>query len=86
MAALGAGYDRDGDRFILEARELQEEETEEEPASARFHVTRAQAAAFVERVRDLSKAGRAICPACNQPKDPAGHVCPRGNGHVVRRA
>lgn len=86
VAALGAGYDRDGDRFVLEARELQEEETEEEPAAARFHVTRAQAAAFVARVRGLVQAGRPICPACNQPKDPGGHVCPRGNGHVVRRA
>jgi uncharacterized repeat protein (TIGR03847 family) len=86
IAALGAGYDRDSERFVLEARELQEEETEEEPAVARFRITRAQAAAFVERVRELSRAGRQICPACNQPKDPAGHVCPRGNGHVVRRA
>jgi hypothetical protein len=29
------------------------------------------------------KAGRPICPMCSQPKDPAGHVCPRSNGHVV---
>jgi uncharacterized repeat protein (TIGR03847 family) len=86
IAALGAGYDRGSDRFVLEARELQEEETDEEPAVARFHITRAQAAAFVERVRALAQAGRPICPACNQPKDPDGHVCPRGNGHVVRRA
>jgi len=84
IAALGAGYDRDGDRVVLEARELLEEGTEEEPAVARLHVTRAQAAAFVERVRGLVRAGRPICPACSQPKDPAGHVCPRGNGHVVR--
>ncbi len=84
IGALGAGYDQDGDRVVLEARELLEEETEEEPAVARFHITRAQASAFADRVRGLVRAGRPICPACSQPKDPSGHVCPRSNGHVVR--
>ena len=84
VAALGAGYDEDAGRIVLEARELAEEDAGEEPAVARFHITRAQAAAFVERVRALVQAGRPICPACHQPKDPDGHVCPRGNGHVVR--
>jgi len=85
IAALGVGYDQDGDRVVLEARELLEEDAEEEPAVARFHLTRAQAAAFVERVRALVQAGRPICPACSQPRDPGGHVCPRSNGHVVQR-
>src|SRR5262249_15801711 len=85
VAALGLGYDKDGERVGLETAELLEEETEEEPAVARFHITRAQAAAFVERVRALVQAGRPICPMCSQPKDPAGHVCPRSNGHVVQR-
>ena len=85
VGALGAGYDQAAGRVVLEARELtEEEETTEEPAVARFHITRAQAAAFVDRVRALVRAGRPICPACHQPKDPDGHVCPRGNGHVVR--
>ena len=89
VAALGAGYDEDGDRLVLEARELLEEDSEDEPAAeeaavARFHITRGQAAAFVERVRTLMKAGRPICSMCQEPKDPAGHVCPRSNGHVAR--
>jgi uncharacterized repeat protein (TIGR03847 family) len=84
IAALGAGYDRDADRVVLEARELLEEDTGQGPAVARFHITRAQAAAFVERVRALMQAGRPICPACHQPKDPEGHICPRSNGHVTR--
>ena len=84
VAALGVGYDQDGDRVVLETRELLEEETEEEPAVARFHITRGQAAAFVERVRELVQAGRPICSMCSQPKDPSGHACPRSNGHVVQ--
>ena len=76
-----------------DGEEAAETETREEPetpeapegATARFLITRAQASAFVERARALLKAGRPICPMCQQPKDPAGHVCPRSNGHVVHR-
>lgn len=51
-------------------------------ATARLHVTRPQAAAFVERARALVKAGRPTCRVCGQPIDPAGHLCPRRNGHA----
>ena len=57
----------------------------EEPAVARFRITRGQATALVKRVHALMQSGRPICPMCHQPKDPDGHVCPRGNGHVVHR-
>ena len=72
------------EREALEEREAPEGDAAE-GATARFLITRAQAAAFVERARALIKAGRPICPMCQQPKDPGGHVCPRSNGHVVRR-
>ena len=85
VGALGAGYDQDADRVVVEARELLEEDASEEPAAARFHLTRGQAAALVERVRALMQSGRPICPMCHQPKDPEGHVCPRANGHVAQR-
>jgi uncharacterized repeat protein (TIGR03847 family) len=60
-------------------------EAAEDPdaAVARFRVTRGQAAAFVERTRNLVKAGRPLCPICNRPIDPDGHVCVRSNGHVA---
>jgi len=88
VASIGIGYDNDRDRVVVIANEQVEEEEEggppaAEPASARFAITRAQAAAFVERARTLVRAGRATCPMCGEPKDPAGHVCPRANGHVV---
>lgn len=85
VAALRVGYDEAADRIVVEATELVEEEGAAEPATARFAVTRAQAAAFVERARALMKAGRPVCPLCAQPKDPAGHVCPRSNGHAPGR-
>ncbi|WP_182113154.1 MULTISPECIES: DUF3090 domain-containing protein [unclassified Actinotalea] len=33
------------------------------------------ARAFVERTRQVVRAGRPICPLCGQPIDPDGHVC-----------
>jgi uncharacterized repeat protein (TIGR03847 family) len=92
IGSIGVGYDDDRDRVIVVASEQAAEPEEEEtaaaaadPASARFALTRAQAAAFVERARALVRAGRATCAMCGEPKDPAGHVCPRANGHAVAR-
>ncbi|HEX3178396.1 MAG TPA: DUF3090 family protein [Methylomirabilota bacterium] len=83
IASIGLGYDDDTKRIIVVATAVEEEEGREAP-TARFAVTREQAAAFASRAADLMKGGRAICPMCSQPKDPGGHVCPRSNGHVVR--
>ncbi|MGH7384871.1 MAG: DUF3090 family protein [Candidatus Rokuibacteriota bacterium] len=86
VGSLAVGYDEGPDRVIVEASELieadEEAETEVEPAMARFRITRAQAAAFVERASDIMKGGRPTCPICSRPMDPEGHVCPRANGHV----
>lgn len=88
VASLGVGYDEEHERIIVDAHELFEEEEEgqragEEPASARVRITREQAQAFAERAKELMKGSRPTCPVCSGPMDPAGHVCPRSNGHVV---
>jgi len=88
VGSLAVGYDEGQDRVAVEASELIEAEEEgspgpePEPAMARFRITRAQAAAFVERANELMKGGRPTCPVCSRPMDPEGHVCPRANGHV----
>ena len=76
-----------GDKYFwIGGPELEiEDAPDTDGATARFLITRAQASAFVERARSLLKAGRPICPMCSQPKDPGGHICPRSNGHAVRR-
>jgi uncharacterized repeat protein (TIGR03847 family) len=99
VGSLGVGYDGERDRIVVIANERVEQDDDEEeraepepepggiePASARFAITRAQAAAFVERARLLQRAGRPTCPMCGEPKDPAGHICPRSNGHIVPKA
>ena len=68
--------------MVLLCEELvTEEEAEDgiEPASARFRLTRAQVAAFVEIARDLVAAGRPPCYLCGLPMEPTGHPCPRLN-------
>jgi uncharacterized repeat protein (TIGR03847 family) len=88
VASLGVGYDEEQERIIVDAHELFEEEEEgqregEEPASARVRITREQAQAFAKRAKELMLAGRPSCPVCSAPMDPAGHICPRSNGHIV---
>ncbi len=85
VGSIGVGYDQGRDRIVIEAGELMEEESEEEPASARFRITRAQAAGLVERAQELMRGSRPICPLCTEPMDPTGHFCPRKNGHVARK-
>ena len=83
VASIGLGYDDARERIVIVANEEVEEDSGVEAATARFHITRAQAAAFVERASALMKAGRPSCPMCSQPMDATGHVCPRSNGYVT---
>jgi uncharacterized repeat protein (TIGR03847 family) len=85
VGTIGVGYDEASRRVVVVLTGVVEEEGEEAP-SARFAITRAQAAAFVARAQELVRAGRPICPMCANAIDPGGHVCPRSNGHVVSQA
>jgi uncharacterized repeat protein (TIGR03847 family) len=79
VGTLGVSYDEDSDRIVLVAEELVAEG--EDGDVARCAITRAQAAAFAIRATSLIEAGRPPCPMCGLPLDPAGHECPRTNGH-----
>jgi len=90
VGALAVGYDAGNDRFLVEATELVlSDDTDEsdvpalsdDAATARFHITREQVAAFVPHVAELVVAGRPLCPICGRPMDAEGHVCARSNGH-----
>lgn len=79
VGTIGVSYDEDSDRVVVVMEELVAED--EEGAVARIAVSRDQAAAFAIRATELVEAGRPPCPLCGLPLDPAGHVCPRTNGH-----
>lgn len=83
VGAIGVGYDEAEDRIVVVVNELVGEDESEEGATARIRVTRAQAAGFVARARELMKASRPTCQVCGGPIDPGGHFCPRRNGHKV---
>lgn len=75
---LGIGYEQRSGLVVVTAEGLISEDDE---AEVRFWVSRDQAAALARHARMVIEGGRPICPLCNQPIDPAGHFCPRRNGH-----
>jgi len=86
VGVLGVTYDEATDRVVLVAQEAvptaEEEDAEEESGAVlRITATREQVAAMAIRGTALVEAGRPACPLCGYPLDPAGHVCPRTNGH-----
>jgi uncharacterized repeat protein (TIGR03847 family) len=81
IGTMQLGYDNDADRIVLIASEVTADEDDDSGAIGRMIVTRAQAAALVGRSDFLVSAGRPPCPLCGHPLDPAGHTCPKTNGH-----
>ena len=86
VRTLAVAYEEADDRILLVAEELQPEDEDdpegfslEDPATARFRLTRAQTAAFIERANELVTSGRPLCRLCGMPMDPEGHPCPRNN-------
>ena len=58
-----------------------DEDDDEEGYLARLYFTAAQARALATRGSAAVESGRPPCPLCGGPLDPAGHICPRLNGH-----
>jgi uncharacterized repeat protein (TIGR03847 family) len=85
VGAMQLAYDAASDRIVLMAEEATRpaEEGAEVPDGAigRLALSRPQAAAIAGRAEELVTSGRAPCPLCGFPLDPAGHSCPRTNGH-----
>jgi uncharacterized repeat protein (TIGR03847 family) len=55
---------------------------DEEGYLARLYFTAGQARAMATRGSAAVESGRPPCPLCGGPLDPAGHICPRLNGHA----
>ena len=86
VGELALAYDSDSDLAILIAKEVttseqSEEEQEEDNSVVRFWCTRSQLLAMCRWGLEVSGRGRPVCPYCGQPMDPAGHFCPKRNGH-----
>lgn len=85
MGQLRMYFDERSAQVVIEAYPMVEAETEEEaaalagtepPEAMVLRMPVGTARAFAERARRVVAAGRPICPACGEPVDAEGHVCP----------
>ena len=79
---LGLGYLEDDKLFTIHAFGSDDArgQSSTEP-TFRCQISRGQARVLSARIVNVVSAGRQICPLCQTAIDPAGHVCPRSNGH-----
>jgi uncharacterized repeat protein (TIGR03847 family) len=87
---IGLGFDPERELVLLELRERSsdddnddnddnDEDDEDEGYVARIYASRAQVRAMAARGAEAVAGGRPLCPLCEFPMDPEGHVCPRWN-------
>ena len=90
VGTIGVSYDEELDRVIVVLEEVGVEDEDEEDEDdddmdsghvLRVALTREQAAAFAIHATRLVEAGRPPAPCARSRLDPAGHDCPRTNGH-----
>jgi uncharacterized repeat protein (TIGR03847 family) len=78
IGELGLGYHESKRKFVIVAREVEEEGSE--PATARLWISPEQVRAFTEQADAVLAGGRPTCQFCGLPMDPSGHPCPAANG------
>ncbi|MBB1484298.1 DUF3090 domain-containing protein [Tessaracoccus sp. MC1865] len=79
-AAIGLAWDHERNRLLLELFSAEPDE-EGENSLVQIRMTPVMAREFSSRAEVVVASGRPSCPACSQPLDPAGHICPRANGY-----
>ncbi len=84
VGQIGLGFDQVSHLLVLVVQEIPF--SEEEPAVARLWASPGQMRALSRQAKEVVAQGRPICPLCNEPIDPEGHFCPRGNGHGKAQA
>lgn len=77
---LGLGYQEEDDIFVFHAFDLAADLSDPLP-TFRCLLSRGQARVLARTIERAVAGGRPICPLCESPMDPGGHVCPRSNGH-----
>lgn len=79
VGELTVGLDEERGEVTLSLTSVEDDETVE------LVLSREQAAALAIEIVRLVESGRPPCPLCGLPLDPAGHDCPRTNGHRAPR-
>lgn len=88
VGTMSLTWDGETERVVIECLEASDEPGDEldltpspDALVMRVSLTGSAARAFVKRASAVVAAGRPSCPFCGNPLDPAGHICPRANGH-----
>jgi uncharacterized repeat protein (TIGR03847 family) len=75
---IGLGYAEEESRFALQAFDA---DSERGVPAFQCQLSRGQCRVLCRKITEVIAGGRPICPLCEMPIDPSGHVCPRSNGH-----
>jgi uncharacterized repeat protein (TIGR03847 family) len=82
VGEVGLAYAEDEDMAIILLKEIMTtQEVQDDLRVVRLWVNRTQLAVFSDWAKTVINSGRLICPQCGEPMDPAGHLCPKKNGH-----
>ncbi|MFT4086275.1 MAG: DUF3090 domain-containing protein [Gordonia sp. (in: high G+C Gram-positive bacteria)] len=90
VGSMGLGWDADASSVVVELLAATEQpldesvildDTQDGPDTVRVFLTAESAREFSARSMRVVAAGRPLCPLCNQPLDPGGHICARSNGY-----
>lgn len=80
-AAIGLAWDQEHGCLVLEFFAVETDEDSAENSLLQVRLTPALAREFSSRASLVVASGRPACPACGQPLDLGGHICPRANGY-----
>lgn len=79
--SMALDYQEELGRLVVVVQEALPEDSEEEPATLRIGMSRAQAERLAEHASAAVASGRPQCRVCGLPMEPEGHICPATNGH-----
>ena len=91
VGTMGLGWDAEAQSVVVELLAVSDTEfdasvvlddAEEGPDAVRVFLTPESARQFATRSHRVISAGRPPCPLCDEPLDPAGHICVRTNGYL----
>ncbi len=89
IGEINLAYESEQDKVCLVTNEIIFEQNDPpmllseqvEARTVNFWCTRDQLSQLANWGVDLVQRGRPICPLCNEPIEPEGHLCPKKNGH-----
>ncbi len=81
VASMQLGHDATRNLLVLILQGSASVEQEDRLVELRLWLSPAQMRALSQQGREVTAKGRPICPLCQRPMDPDGHLCPRRNGH-----